>query len=97
LPVKIILGVLLVLEVIVIAFYFWDHFSQYFTIVALGICIPLAYFIFQYLRITLRTEHPEVQCYEAIQKTEQNTTELTNNEVDKLINSEEYRRFRDQK
>lgn len=58
-------------------------------------CLPLAYFIYHYLKLSLRVDHPEVKCYESIRAEEGNMREHTNDEVEKLINSNEYKRYRD--
>ena len=57
------LALLLVAEIIIIGVYFCNNFSQYLTVVATLLCLPLAYFIYQYLKLTLRVDHQEVKCY----------------------------------
>lgn len=70
------------MEILIIAFYFNSPaFATYLAVLAVLLCGPLSYYIYQYLRISLRIDHPEVKVYEALARHNDNSTELTNQAI----------------
>jgi hypothetical protein len=90
-PVRIAMGVLILLEIYLIVTHFYTGFEDYLVLVVILLALPLAYFAFHFLS----ARHQQVKTYEAIRRSAlpRDASEETRLEVEKLLASEEYRAY----
>ena len=62
------------------------------------LAFPTAYFAYEYIRLACYYDHPELKAYSSVIPTHSSTNSqaLTNLEVNKLLESEEYKEYRRQ-